>query len=205
MEDITREDTRLAALKHSRCASLPDKWDGKSIWIKAIALVTKRNGKKEYVIVKSKTINDISIVADFGTTSIVVKYDEIYPYEFLKSSYIPKLSGKYQIISYICEMTGTSRSLIERMDNTQLKRALIAVAIKTQISNADDNFVEANMIDEDSINTGDEEFIDNTPVVNPKNESVMDKIAKEINKENKKNETENGKKRNYRRNSGSKE
>ena len=84
----------IDALSWASLRELPKKDNGENIWIRALALVSKRDGSKSYVaLVKGKNGED-RMVKDFGSVSQVVSFDEIYAYEYLDSSYIPSFESK---------------------------------------------------------------------------------------------------------------
>ena len=84
----------IDALSWASLRELPKKDNGENIWIRALALVSKRDGSKSYVaLVKGKKGED-RMVKDFGSVSQVVSFDEIYAYEYLDSSYIPSFESK---------------------------------------------------------------------------------------------------------------
>lgn len=84
----------IDALSWASLRELPKKDNGENIWIRALALVSKRDGSKAYVaLVKGKNGED-RMVKDFGSVSQVVSFDEIYAYEYLDSSYIPSFESK---------------------------------------------------------------------------------------------------------------
>lgn len=92
-KDVLRKSL-IDALSWSSLRELPKKDNGENIWIRALALASKRDGSKSYVaLVKGKNGED-RMVKDFGTVSQVVTIDEIYAYEYLDSSYIPSFESK---------------------------------------------------------------------------------------------------------------
>lgn len=93
VKDVLRESL-INALSWASIRELPRKDDGENIWIRALALVSKRDGSKGYVaLVKGKEGED-RIIKDFGSVSQIVNVEEVYPYSFLDSSYLPQFDSK---------------------------------------------------------------------------------------------------------------
>ena len=88
-------DSLIAALSEYALRDLPDVDDGQSVWIKAIALVRKKDGTSSYVCFKKEPYTFCNVVLkDFGTCSAIADFEEFYPFSFLKSGYMPVFKGQ---------------------------------------------------------------------------------------------------------------
>lgn len=125
----------IDALANLGVRALPEKDNGEDIWLKAIALVTKRDGTRSYVAVEKKptTLENV-IVKDYGSIAQIVKIEEYYPYSFLKANYIPtfKTKSKEERIVFLSKYTKQDYSTmtLKELDKEVLKRAII-----TQLNN----------------------------------------------------------------------
>ena len=113
---------------------LPEKDNGENIWVKALALVKKRDGSESYVYVaKNKITLENNIVKDFGSSSAIFEIVEYYPFSFLKSSYVPsfKTQKKEDRIKYLQRYDNSkdySKKTLKELDFE-----IIRVAIEKQI------------------------------------------------------------------------
>lgn len=91
------------ALSRARLQELPDEYNdaSKLTWIKAVALVKKRDCSTSYCIVKNNTDGNPYVVSDFGSPSVIVSFEKIYPYQFLQENDIPNFTSKKQIEAYL--------------------------------------------------------------------------------------------------------
>lgn len=85
--------------------ALPKKITAKydKTWIRAIALVTKIGGRKEYCLCDNDGNNRPIVKRDFGTSATIVSVDEIYPYEEADKTDIPSLNTDESVIKYLCK------------------------------------------------------------------------------------------------------
>lgn len=92
--DIKRKSL-ISALSQYSLRDLPQPDDGQSVWVKALALVNKKDGTQSYVCVKKdpKTYGNV-ICMDFGTCSVIANFVEFYPFAFLKNGYMPIFKGQ---------------------------------------------------------------------------------------------------------------
>lgn len=97
------EITLQEALSDCGLRALPKecKPDGNTVWITAIALVTKIGGRKEYV----KCVNDgggtPSIVRDYGTCAAIVSVNSIHPVDVLDKRFTPDLRSNETVIKFL--------------------------------------------------------------------------------------------------------
>lgn len=129
----TLESTLTKALSWANIRELPEKDNGENIWIYALALVTKRDGSRAYLILsKDKKGNDI-IAKDFGNISSIVSIDEVYPYLFLNTQFIPefKKPNKEERIKWL-KMNNGEKNYSE-MTMKELNNEIVNVGIQNQI------------------------------------------------------------------------
>jgi glutaredoxin 2 len=91
------------ALESAGLVCLPDQLDtnSKQIWLKAIGLVRKINGSRNYVLLAQKDGVTPQIIQDFGDTARIMRLEVIYPYYFLEKRFIPKLKTDEDILKYL--------------------------------------------------------------------------------------------------------
>jgi hypothetical protein len=112
---------------------LPEKDNGENVWIKALALVSKRDGSKAYVaLVKGKDGED-RLIKDFGSVSQIVKYDEIRPYVYLDSSYLPTFEAKKREDKIKWLALRRPDVDFEAMNAKELNKAILHVAMQNQL------------------------------------------------------------------------
>lgn len=127
------EETLIEGLKFAQIPELPEKWDEKNVWVKALAKVRRCNNKVEFVVVKNNGSNKPSIIKSFGTVSAVHEFMEIYPFELLSPVYIPEFRNKAEIINYLVSKFGENqREKLMEMKNSDLKSLVRAAAIQDQ-------------------------------------------------------------------------
>ena len=113
---------------------LPEKDNGENIWIRALALVSKRDGSKSYVaLVKGKNGED-RIIRDFGSVSMIVKIEEIYAFEYLDSSYLPTFDSKKKEDKIKWLSMQRPEVNYEEMSSKELNKAILHVAMQNQLA-----------------------------------------------------------------------
>lgn len=85
-----KDKSLLDALTYCSLRELPEEDTKEYQWLKAIALVQKRDGSQSYVLMEKDKDNKERIVKDFGHISSILKVLNIYPYSFLTANYLPK-------------------------------------------------------------------------------------------------------------------
>lgn len=132
-KDILRESL-IDALSWASLRELPEKDNGENIWIRALALVSKRDGSKAYVaLVKGKDGED-RIIRDFGSVSMIVKIEEIYAFEYLDSSYIPTFDSKKKEDKIKWLSMQRPEVNYEDMSAKELNKAILHVAMQNQLA-----------------------------------------------------------------------
>ena len=87
-----KDETLVEALSFCGVRELPEEHKGKTVWIKAIGLVSKVDGSQSYVYLERGELGASSVKKDFGTLSPIAKIDKIYPYLYLSEDEVPKFS-----------------------------------------------------------------------------------------------------------------
>jgi hypothetical protein len=132
-KDILRESL-IDALSWASLRELPEKDNGENIWIRALALVSKRDGSKAYVaLVKGKNGED-RIIRDFGSVSMIVKIEEIYAFEYLDSSYLPTFDSKKKEDKIKWLSMQRPEVNYEEMSSKELNKAILHVAMQNQLA-----------------------------------------------------------------------
>jgi hypothetical protein len=132
-KDILRESL-IDALSWASLRELPEKDNGENIWIRALALVSKRDGSKAYVaLVKGKDGED-RIIRDFGSVSMIVKIEEIYAFEYLDSSYLPTFDSKKKEDKIKWLSMQRPEVNYEEMNSKELNKAILHVAMQNQLA-----------------------------------------------------------------------
>ena len=128
------EKNLLDALSWCGLKKLPEKDNGEDIWIEALAKVSKANGSIGYVYIKKNgELKDV-IAKDFGDISMIVKIDEVYPFNFLKASFMPtfKANNKNERIHYLQKIYKSKD--FSGMTVKQLDTEILKVAINNQLN-----------------------------------------------------------------------
>lgn len=113
---------------------LPEVHDGVNVYIKALALVAKRDGSTSYVAICKDKNGEDKIIKDFGSVSQIVEVLEIRPYLYLDSSYIPDFTTKKkeERIKYL-SIANPDGGNYEEMSIKELNKAIVNLAIQKQI------------------------------------------------------------------------
>jgi hypothetical protein len=122
------DEMLVDALSFCGIRELPQEWDGEREWIKALSLVTNRNGSKAYVaLTKDKTGQD-KVVKDFGAPSMVARFEKIYPYLYVQSSAMPqfKTNTKKERLDWLY-INDPDNEYSEEMSMKEIKEAIIYV------------------------------------------------------------------------------
>lgn len=124
----------IDALAWAGVRELPEIHDGENIYIKALALVAKRDGTTSYVATCKDILGVDKIVKDFGTTSQIAKILEVRPYMYLDASFVPEFSTKKKEdrIKWL-EMAAPDMKNLGAMSFKELNAAIINIAIQKQI------------------------------------------------------------------------
>lgn len=130
------EKSLFDCLEFCKVAQLPEAWDNKSIWLKAIAKVQKYDGNSYYCYIERDNEGKQSIVRDFGSIYAILKTEEVYPLLYLDSLYVKKFpksnEGTANLIEYL-----KNNGFIEAEhadDRKELDKMNIILAIKRQLA-----------------------------------------------------------------------
>lgn len=132
-KDILRESL-INALSWASLRELPQKDGGENIWIKALALVSKRDGSKAYVALMKGKNGEDRLIKDFGTVSQVVKIEEVYAYSYLDSSYLPQFDSKKREDKIKWLSLQRPDVDYESMTAKELNKAILHVAMQNQLA-----------------------------------------------------------------------
>ena len=99
------EQSMFDCLAFCKLSQLPEKEDGKSVWLNAIAKTRKNDGCYYYAYVERGKDGKPKIMRDFGAVRTIVKMEEFYPIVYLDSSYVKKFKkdeeGTASLIEYL--------------------------------------------------------------------------------------------------------
>lgn len=130
----SKKESLIKAMSFFLLKELPEVDNGENIWIKALALVKKRDGSEAYVYVvkDSKTLEN-KIAKDFGSGAQIVETVEYYPFSFLKSGYMPtfKTAKKEDRIKYLNKYDKNTN--YSDMTLKELEREIIRLAVARQL------------------------------------------------------------------------
>lgn len=154
MNNVESESkTLVEALSAAHLSELPKPLPATShetVWLRAIALVTKCNSKRNYIVAHNDGKGGISVVHDFGSVAQIRKVDAIYPFEYLSEDYIPPMRNKRDIATVLSEAgyeekgylpllsnndeAGNPKSAEQKeRDKARVREMIFAVAIKRQL------------------------------------------------------------------------
>lgn len=114
-----KEYTLFEALTYATVEELPPTLANSSPdWVKAIALVLKHNGRENYAIAENVGEEIPAIVKDFGDSCAIRKIIEIYPYAYLEGAFVPKLSSKEDIVSFLTSKGEDEKKITQLISKT---------------------------------------------------------------------------------------
>lgn len=125
------DEMLVDALQYASVRELPEEWDGEREWIKALALVIKRNGSRAYVALAKGKSGEDKIVKDFGEISAVAKVEKIHPYLYVEQSTMPqfKTNTKKERLDWLY-INDPDNEYSEEMSMKELKAAVMYVVSK---------------------------------------------------------------------------
>lgn len=130
------EQSMFDCLAFCKLSQLPDKEDGKSVWINAIAKTRKNDGCHYYAYVERDKDGKPKIIRDFGAVRTIVKMEEFYPIVYLDSSYVKKFKkdeeGTASLIEYL-KSIGVKIDF-ENATRKDLDKESIKIAIQKQLA-----------------------------------------------------------------------
>ena len=129
------EKSMFECLEYCKVATIPEPWDGKSVYIQGIAKTLKADGNNYYCLVEIDENGKNRIVKDFGRCAAILKFEQIYPLSYLEPSYVKKFKkdeeGTAKLVEYL-KNEGVEMDF-ENTDRKMLDKANIRVAIKKQL------------------------------------------------------------------------
>lgn len=130
------EESLFSCLAFCKLSQLPEKEDGKSVWLNAIAKTRKNDGCYYYAYVeRDKNTGKPKIMRDFGAVRAIVKMEEFYPIVYLDSSYVKKFKkddeGTEKLIAHL-KKEGVSIDF-ENATRKDLDKENIKIAIQRQL------------------------------------------------------------------------
>ena len=130
------EKSLFDCLAFCKLSQLPEKEDGKSVWVNAIAKTRKNDGCYYYCYVERDKDGKPKIMRDFGAVRTIVKMEEFYPILYLDSSYVKKFKkdeeGTASLIEYL-KSIGVKIDF-ENATRKDLDKESIKIAIQKQLA-----------------------------------------------------------------------
>lgn len=130
------EQSMFDCLAFCKLSQLPEKEDGKSVWLNAIAKTKKNDGCYYYAYVERGKDGKPKIMRDFGAIRTIVKMEEFYPIVYLDSSYVKKFKkdeeGTASLIEYL-KSIGVKIDF-ENATRKDLDKENIKIAIQKQLA-----------------------------------------------------------------------
>ena len=130
------EESLFDCLAFCKLSQLPEKEDGKSVWVNAIAKTRKNDGCYYYCYVERDKDGKPKIMRDFGAVRAIVKMEEFYPILYLDSSYVKKFKkdeeGTASLIEYL-KSIGVKIDF-ENATRKDLDKENIKIAIQKQLA-----------------------------------------------------------------------
>lgn len=130
------EQSMFDCLAFCKLSQLPEKEDGKSVWLNAIAKTKKNDGCYYYAYVERGKDGKPKIMRDFGAVRTIVKMEEFYPILYLDSSYVKKFKkddeGTALLIAHL-KKEGVNIDF-ENATRKDLDKESIKIAIQKQLA-----------------------------------------------------------------------
>lgn len=130
------EQSMFDCLAFCKLSQLPEKEDGKSVWLNAIAKTRKNDGCHYYAYVERGKDGKPKIMRDFGAVRTIVKIEEFYPILYLDSSYVKKFKkdeeGTASLVEYL-KSEGVKIDF-ENATRKDLDKESIKIAIQKQLA-----------------------------------------------------------------------
>lgn len=123
------EMSLLECLSWCSVRKLPEEWDKKNVYIKAIGKVKKADGTISYVAIQKDKNGKDKMVKDFGTISAIREVAEIYPYLYLDAMYLPTFRGqkkedRISMLSNLYKDRDFSQMSLKELDREVLNYAI---------------------------------------------------------------------------------
>ena len=130
------EQSMFDCLAFCKLSQLPEKEDGKSVWVNAIAKTRKNDGCNYYAYVERGKDGKPKIMRDFGAVRTIVKMEEFYPIVYLDSSYVKKFKKDDEGTALLVEYLKSEGLKIDFENATRkdLDKENIKIAIQKQLA-----------------------------------------------------------------------
>lgn len=130
------EESMFDCLAFCKLSQLPEKEDGKSVWVNAIAKTRKNDGCYYYCYVERDKDGKPKIMRDFGAVRTIVKMEEFYPILYLDSSYVKKFKKDEEGTALLVEYLKSIGVKIDFENATRkdLDKENIKIAIQKQLA-----------------------------------------------------------------------
>ena len=130
------EQSMFDCLAFCKLSQLPEKEDGKSVWLNAIAKTRKNDGCYYYAYVERGKDGKPKIMRDFGAVRTIVKMEEFYPILYLDSSYVKKFKKDEEGTALLVEYLKSEGVKInfENASRKDLDKENIKIAIQKQLA-----------------------------------------------------------------------
>lgn len=134
--DKIQDKSLIDALAYCDLRALPKEDSKEYVWIKALALVSKIDGTKGYVLAVKNEQGAPRIVKDFGTLAAIKSIDKFYPFALLDEKFMPVFNsrGKEERVEWLKLMDRkldfdnmTVKELNKEIVNTAVRNALRAL------------------------------------------------------------------------------
>ena len=121
----------IDALQYASVRELPNEAEEGREWLKALALVSKKNGSKAYVALAKGKMGEDKIVKDFGEISAVAVIEKVYPYLYAEGIAMPqfKTNTKKERLDWLY-INDPDNEYSEEMTMKELKAAVMYVVSK---------------------------------------------------------------------------
>lgn len=137
---MLEKETLVEVLNYTKCSELPAPLKKNDIWVRAIAKVKKANNHETMCLVENDGEGNPLIKKDFGSLSMIVSVEEIYPLSLLRSNMLPDFRKKKDLGIFLKQHGYESESVDalveskEEEDKATLKKLVIKICVKNQLS-----------------------------------------------------------------------
>ena len=130
------EESLFSCLAFCKLSQLPEKEDGKSVWISAVCRTKKNDGCHYYAYVERGKDGKPKIMRDFGAVRAIVKMEEFYPIVYLDSSYVKKFKKDEEGTARLIEHLKSEGVKIDFENATRkdLDKENVKIAIQKQLA-----------------------------------------------------------------------
>lgn len=131
----------IDALSYCAIRELPPKDKGEDVYIKALALTQKRDGSKGYAVLQKDENGDDRIIKDFGSLSQIMSIEEVYPFLYLDSIYVPQFETKKREERIKWLKIAVPEGDWDNASIKELNKAILNKAIKNQLEAIKNNMI----------------------------------------------------------------